>query len=133
MSAKLIKSLTEHLINLISETNGITLIDTLELAINSEFCKEEVQVRKSFNEFKRLLSGYQHDEVDIQTLILHPVANALKMFFKKYASYTKKVPLFYIRIYFRYFGKSKICNFDLISINKNIFWLEITVHYFILV
>lgn len=84
MGAKLIKSLTEHFINIISETNGITLIETLDLAINSEFCKETPQTKKSFQEFKRLLSGYQHDEVDIQTLMGHPVAHALKMFFKKF-------------------------------------------------
>ena len=84
MGAKLIKNLTEHLINTISETNGITLIETLDLAINSEYCKESHAVKKSFLEFKKLLGGYQHDEVDIQTLMLHPVANAFKMFFKKF-------------------------------------------------
>ena len=84
MSAKLIKNLTESFVNMISETNGITLIETLDLAINSEFCKENVQSKKSFLEFKRLLAGYQHDEVDIQTLMGHPVAHALKMFFKKF-------------------------------------------------
>ena len=84
MGAKLIKNLTESFVNMISETNGITLIETLDLAINSEFCKENVQSKKSFLEFKRLLAGYQHDEVDIQTLMGHPVAHALKMFFKKF-------------------------------------------------
>lgn len=84
MGAKLIKNLTEHLINIVSETNGITLIETLDLAINSEFCKESHAVKKSFLEFKKLLGGYQHDEVDIQTLMLHPVASALRMFFKKF-------------------------------------------------
>lgn len=84
MGAKLIKNLTESFVNMISETNGITLIETLDLAINSEFCKENVQSKKSFLEFKRLLAGYQHDEVDIQTLMGHPVAYALKMFFKKF-------------------------------------------------
>lgn len=84
MGAKLIKNLTEHFVNIISETNGITLIETLDLAINSEHCKENLQSKKSFQEFKRLLAGYQHDEVDIQTLMGHPVAHALKMFFKKF-------------------------------------------------
>lgn len=84
MSAKLIKKLTEHLIDIISETNGISLNDTLDLAINSEFCSENSSVKKSFNEFKRLLAGYQQSEVDIQTLIAHPVSDAFRMFLKRF-------------------------------------------------
>lgn len=84
MSAKLIKKLTEHLINIISETNGISLNDTLELAVNSEYCKDHPGVKKSFNEFRRLLAGYQQSEVDIQTLLAHPVSEALRMFLKRF-------------------------------------------------
>ena len=84
MSAKLIKKLTEHLIDIISETNGISLNDTLDLAINSEYCKENSTIRKSFNEFKRLLAGYQQSEVDIQTLLAHPVSDAFRMFLKRF-------------------------------------------------
>jgi adenosine deaminase len=84
MSATLIKKLTDQLINTISETNGITLSETLHLAVNSENCREDPTIKKSFNEFRRLLAGYQQDEVDIQTLLLHPVAVALKMFFKRF-------------------------------------------------
>jgi len=84
MSAKLIKRLAEHLINIISETNGISLNDTLELAVNSEYCKDHPGVKKSFNEFRRLLAGYQQSEVDIQTLLAHPVSEALRMFLKRF-------------------------------------------------
>lgn len=31
-------------------------------------------------------------------------------------------------IYFKKFGWSKIDNFDLISINKNVFWFNVSVH-----
>ena len=84
MSAKLIKKLTEHLIDIISETNGISLNDTLDLAINSEYCNENATIKKSFNEFKRLLAGYQQSEVDIQTLLAHPVSDAFRMFLKRF-------------------------------------------------
>lgn len=84
MSAKLIKKLTEHLINIISETNGISLNDTLDLAVNSDYCKEHTGVKKSFIEFKRLLAGYQQSEVDIQTLMAHPVSDAFRMFLKRF-------------------------------------------------
>lgn len=82
--SKLVKQLTGHLINLISETNGITINDTLELSASSEFCKENPQVKKAVNEFRKLLGGYQHDEVDIQTLLQHPVSEAFKQFFKRF-------------------------------------------------
>ena len=84
MSTKVIKQLTEHLVEIISETNGITISDTLELAALSEFCKENAQVRKSINEFRKLLAGFQQDEVDIQTLLIHPISDALKNFFKRF-------------------------------------------------
>jgi adenosine deaminase len=84
MSAKLIKKLTEHLIDIISETNGISLNDTLDLAINSEYCNENATIKKSFNEFKRLLAGYQQSEVDIQTLLAHQVSDAFRRFLKRF-------------------------------------------------
>jgi adenosine deaminase len=84
MSAKHTQKLTEQLIRVISETNGISLNDTLQLAVNSEYCQENPQVRKSFSEFRRLLAGYQQSEVDIQTLIAHPVSEAMRLFLKKF-------------------------------------------------
>lgn len=84
MGQKIVRQLTEHLVEMVSETNGISLNDTLELASASEFCKENHQVRKSINEFRKLLAGFQQDEVDIQTLLSHPVSDALKNLFKRF-------------------------------------------------
>jgi len=84
MSNKLNKKLTDHIIRIVSETNGITLNDTLDLATNAEFNKESLPVKKSLNEFKRFLAGYQQDEVDIKTLLNHPVSEAMSSFFKKF-------------------------------------------------
>ncbi len=77
-----IEMLAEYLIKIISETNGITLSDTLELAAMGEF--EHPHIKKSLVEFRRLLYGFQSDEVDIKTLLAHPVASALFTFFKKF-------------------------------------------------
>lgn len=74
--------LAEHLIKIISETNGISLADTLELAVMGE--TDSPQIKKSLQEFRRLLYGFQGDEVDIKTLLAHPVASALFIFFKKF-------------------------------------------------
>jgi len=75
-----IELLAEHLIKIISETNGITLADTLELAVMGE--NDNPQVRKTLQEFRRLIYGFQSDEVDIKTLLTHPVASALFIFFR---------------------------------------------------
>jgi adenosine deaminase len=75
--------LTDHLIKIISETNGITLSDTLELAVLGN-AKDEQLVKKSLQEFRRLINDFQTDEVDIKTLLNHPVSHALFNFFKRF-------------------------------------------------
>lgn len=84
MSMKLSKQLAKSVTEIISETNGITLNETLELAYHAEFSKENSQLKKSYNEFRKLLAGFQQDEVDIQTLLHHPVSDAMKSFFKNF-------------------------------------------------
>lgn len=77
-----IEILAEHLIKIISETNGITLTDTLELAVMGE--TDSPQIKKTLQEFRRLIYGFQSDEVDIKTLLAHPVSEALFIFFRKF-------------------------------------------------
>ena len=84
MTQKLIKQLNELLVQIISETNGIGIAHTVELAAASEYCRDNAPVRKSLLEFKKLLGGFQQDEVEIQTLLNHPVSEALKNFFRKF-------------------------------------------------
>ena len=77
-----VELLADHLIKIISETNGISLADTLELAVLGE--SDSPQIKKTVQEFRRLLYGFQSDEVDIKTLIAHPVAHALFIFFSRF-------------------------------------------------
>lgn len=79
-----IEILTQYLIKLISETNGITLIDTLELALLGDSKDDHPLVKRSLQEFRRLIHDFQSDEVDIKTLLAHPVSNALFEFFKRF-------------------------------------------------
>ncbi len=76
--------LTDHLIKIISETNGISLSDTLELAVMGDAKDDNPFVRKSLQEFRRLINEFRTDEVDIKTLLNHPVAHALFNFFKRF-------------------------------------------------
>lgn len=77
------EALVEHFTRIISETNGISLKDTLDLSIQSEYTENEL-VKKTITEFRKLLSGYEQDEVEINTLLVHPVSDALKVFFKSF-------------------------------------------------
>lgn len=79
-----IELLTEHLIRIISETNGISLNDTLELAVMGEFQDDQPTVKKSLTEFRKLVSDFQSDEVEIKTLLTHPVSQALFHFFRRF-------------------------------------------------
>ncbi|MBY0517925.1 MAG: hypothetical protein K2P81_13530 [Bacteriovoracaceae bacterium] len=78
------EGLTDHLVRIISETNGITLSDTLELSTIGDSRDDNPLIKKTLVEFRRLLSGFQQDEVDIKTLLQHPVAYALRDFFKRF-------------------------------------------------
>lgn len=82
MPNQLIEALAKHLMKVISETNGISLEDTLELA--SYNLDEKPSIKKSLLEFRKLLASYNQDEVEIGTLLIHPVAQALKKFFKNF-------------------------------------------------
>lgn len=77
-------ALASYLIKVIAETNGISLADTLELACLSDGKEENNSLRKSIHEFRKLLAGYHEDEVDIKTLLNHPVAKSLATFFKNF-------------------------------------------------
>ncbi len=79
-----LKELETLLIQIVSETNGISLSDTLELLIHSPQLKNKSAHGKLIQEFQRLLSGFQQDEVDIETLLGHPVSEAFTSFFKKF-------------------------------------------------
>jgi hypothetical protein len=81
---KLKESMAQNIIEIISETNGISLDDTIDLAIDSPRIQDNKPLYKQFFEFKKLLAGFHQDEVDIQTLLGHPVAEGFHTFFKNF-------------------------------------------------
>ena len=78
------KTLYCELVKIISETNGINLHDTLELLSHSESIKENPPLEKALNEFIKLLGSFQINEVDIETLLVHPVSDSLFLFFENF-------------------------------------------------
>ncbi len=79
-----IKEIKNSLIDIISETNGITINDTLELLSFSPTLKKNMQVEKSLHEFRNLLNSFQSNDVDISTLLSHPFSEAFFDFFKEF-------------------------------------------------
>ena len=81
---KIIKEIKKVLIDIISETNGVTINDTLELLSFSPVLKKNQLVEKSLFEFRKLINGFQRNEVDISTLLGHPFSEAFFEFFKEF-------------------------------------------------
>ena len=78
------EELTRSFIEMISETNGITLDDTLSLMANSERIRKDSQLSRALNEFRGLITAYQSDQIGIDTLLSHVLAEALFDFFKRF-------------------------------------------------
>ncbi len=76
--------LGKNLIKLISETNGVSLLDTLELASHSVLFKQRPEALAQVQEFRDLLFDHCRSAVDIETLLAHPVALALAHFLKTF-------------------------------------------------
>ena len=68
------------LIKLISETNGVSLLDTLELATHSVLFKQRPEAMSAVREFRGLLFDYSCSRVGIESLFEHPVAKTLEHF-----------------------------------------------------
>lgn len=81
---KVIVDIKHALIDIISETNGITMSDTLELLAYHPELKCNPIVEKSLGEFRKLIAGFQNSEVEISTLLSHPFSQAFFGFFKEF-------------------------------------------------
>lgn len=81
---KTIQEIKCALIDIISETNGITVNDTLELLNYHPELKCNPMVEKSLAEFRKLIIGFHNNDVDISTLLNHPFSEAFFAFFKEF-------------------------------------------------
>jgi adenosine deaminase len=81
MPASLVPRLTRFLTSLISETNGLSLEDTLVLA---EQWPSEPDLAAVIAEFHALLGRFRLNAESIETLLEHPVARALADFLRAF-------------------------------------------------
>lgn len=76
--------LTKCLTGIISETNGISLQDTLDLLLQGDIREQNQTLFSNLSEFRELLADFQQDRVSINTLLDHAVSKALFEFFKHF-------------------------------------------------
>lgn len=77
---QLLKAITE----IISETNGVSLSDTIKLLLNSRLKVQSPDAWSLVHEFQNLLLDFQQNRTNILTLQQHPVHQALFTFFKNF-------------------------------------------------
>ncbi len=79
-----LEELTQAVIEIISETNGLALDDTLELMANSTRIRENPELMRVVQDFRKLISDFQTDQIRIATLLQHDMAKALFEFFRRF-------------------------------------------------
>src|SRR5437763_927377 len=78
----LVPRLIRLLTQLISETNGLSLEDTLTLAEGSPRLERDGEMQAAVTEFHQRLGQFRLNQVPIESLLGHPVAQALEGFFR---------------------------------------------------
>lgn len=76
--------LVTALTTIISETNGISLSDTIDLLLSSELKTQHPEAFIRVDEFRNLLNQFQINQVTITALLKHPVSAALADFFRNF-------------------------------------------------
>lgn len=84
MNKDIHNQLTAALTTIISETNGISLSDTIDLLLSSDLKEQHAKAYDVVLEFRELLNRFQINQVTISALLKHPVSGALFEFFKHF-------------------------------------------------
>ena len=78
------KLLLKEFVEIVSETNGISLIDTLDLMLSSSLKNKNPEAYTWIFEFRFLLNQFITNEINLQKVMGHPFANVLEDFFKAF-------------------------------------------------
>lgn len=77
-------AILRSLIHTISETNGVSLSDTLDLILNGQLKQENAQAWNLIQEFNSLLDQFRINQIGIQSLLQHPVHDCLAEFLRRF-------------------------------------------------
>jgi len=81
---QLVPRLTRFFTQLISETSGLSLADTLSLAVHAPQIAADAEAAHAIAEFRELLGRFRVDAAPIESLLNHSVARALADFFRAF-------------------------------------------------
>ncbi|MBV2168691.1 MAG: hypothetical protein KUL82_08290 [Bdellovibrio sp.] len=84
MNTDIHNQLTAALTTIISETNGISLSDTIDLLLSSDLQQDSPEAYSQVAEFRELLNRFQINQITISALLKHPLSKALAEFFKNF-------------------------------------------------
>ncbi len=84
LDSKTKKELVKWLTLIVSETNGISLKDTLNLLISSELNAESQKGLALATEFRELIDRFVTNKVTINILLAHPISECLFELFKNF-------------------------------------------------
>ena len=76
--------LKNEIIKIISETNGISLQDTIDLLLSCPKIKNNKAILRSIQEFNNLLFYFQNNAINARSLLEHPFSRAVFQFFKDF-------------------------------------------------
>ena len=76
------KLLVKEFVEIVSETNGISLVDTLDLMLSSSLKTKNAEAYSWVAEYRELLNDFMVNKIDIQTLKKHKFNLVLEEFFK---------------------------------------------------
>ncbi|CAM2005719.1 hypothetical protein [Acanthopleuribacter pedis] len=79
------RRLTAHIAEIISQTNGIALEDTLELMLSSDLAETDPAAHACLTDFQTKLRGFHHGGgVELADLLNHEFAHSLYAFFRAF-------------------------------------------------
>ena len=78
------KLLVKEFVEIVSETNGISLVDTLDLMLSSSLKAKNIEAYGWVSEYRELLNDFMVNKIDILTLKKHKFNLVLEDFFKQF-------------------------------------------------
>ena len=76
------KALLNAVTEIISETNGISLLDTLDLLISSDLPEKSMEAFEAVLEFRQMVDHFRINKLSINALLEHSVSKALFEFLR---------------------------------------------------
>ncbi|MCC2678396.1 MAG: hypothetical protein K0R29_972 [Pseudobdellovibrio sp.] len=78
------KLLVKEFVEIVSETNGISLVDTLDLMLSSSLKAKNAEAYEWVAEYRELLNQFMINKIDMRSLRQHKFNSVLEEFFRRF-------------------------------------------------